>query len=128
MPTKPMPALVARRAPGSSLQAGAPDQRANCAGEPYVDAVSDRGGARVPGNACHAASLADFRRPSTRAWRLIVVAKRMIWALFAEAVIAKRIIWAFFAEAVAIIVAKPMIWTLVAETTQDDQFGAKTMI
>ena len=53
----------------------------------------------------------------------------MIWALFAEAVVvAKRIIWAFFAGAFAIMVAKPMIWTLVAETTQDDQFGAKTMI
>jgi hypothetical protein len=53
----------------------------------------------------------------------------MIWSLFAEAVVsAKRMIRALFAEAIVIIVvAKPMIWTPVAQTRQGHQFNAKTM-
>ena len=60
---------------------------------------------------------------------MIVVAKRMIRTLFAEAVvIAKRMIWTFFAEAVGILVfAEPVMRTPVAEMSHDDQFVAKTM-
>ena len=53
----------------------------------------------------------------------------MICTLLAEAVvIAKRMIWTLLAEAVVIVVvAESMIWPPLAEKTHDNQFDAKTM-
>lgn len=134
-----MPAPEARRARGSTLRAEAPDTRPDSAGEAHLDAMP------IEAEPLFQASLvtkivdrvsfsSSFSRGASvatlaRAWWLIVVAKRMIGPLLAEAVvIAKRMIGSLFTEAIVIVVAEPVVWTALAETTHDDQFEAKPMI
>jgi hypothetical protein len=73
---------------------------------------------------------AAFRFTSTRAWRLIVVAKRMIRPPVTEAiVVAKGMIRTSATEAVvSSLRAKPMIRTPVAQTRQSNELKAKPML